>query len=136
MLLYPEVQKKAQAAINAALKDTGRSLPTFSDHIPYIEALIIELLRWAPVTPLGAFHRLNADDVYQGYFIPEGAVVAPNIWAVMHDQDIYGLDVDELRPERFLNDTEDGLNENMGGVMDVAFGLGRRSCAGRGQSFF
>ncbi|KAK7053190.1 hypothetical protein VNI00_003809 [Paramarasmius palmivorus] len=131
MLLYPDVQKKAQAAIDATLHNTGRLTPTFADQIPYIDALIAELLRWNPVTPLGAFHRLNADDFYKGYVIPEGAVIAPNLWAVTHDKEIYGMDVDDLRPERFLNPDQDELNEELCGVMDAAFGFGRRSCAGR-----
>ncbi|ESK85020.1 cytochrome p450 [Moniliophthora roreri MCA 2997] len=133
MLLYPDVQTKAQTAIDAALHNTGRLLPTFSDQIPYVDALIAELLRWNPVTPLGAFHRLNTDDFYKGFVIPEGAVIAPNLWAVLHDEEIYGMDVDELRPERFLSESLCGgeIDEKMSTVMDAAFGFGRRSCAGR-----
>lgn len=53
MTLYPEVQKKAQAEIDAVV---GRDrLPTFADRnqLPYVNALCSELLRWLPVVPLG-----------------------------------------------------------------------------------
>ena len=53
MTLYPEAQAKAQAEIDAIV---GSSiLPTFADrqHLPYVAALISEVFRWMPVTPLG-----------------------------------------------------------------------------------
>lgn len=52
MVLYPEVQKKAQAEIVQVL---GDRLPEFSDKgsIPYVDAVMMEVLRWRPVTPIG-----------------------------------------------------------------------------------
>lgn len=54
MVLYPSVQARAQAELDALV---GRSrLPDFDDRpsLPYIEATLTETLRWNPVTPLGA----------------------------------------------------------------------------------
>ena len=53
MVLYPEVQKKAQAEIDSIV-GTNR-LPDFDDRpfLPYINAIIKELSRWNLVTPLG-----------------------------------------------------------------------------------
>ena len=50
---YPEIQKKAQAEIDSVI-GTDR-LPSLSDRgsLPYTEAIVNELLRWQPVTPLG-----------------------------------------------------------------------------------
>jgi len=53
MILFPEVQEKAQAEIDSVVgKDR---LPTFDDRdaLPYIEAIICETLRWNPPVPLG-----------------------------------------------------------------------------------
>jgi hypothetical protein len=53
MVLFPEVQKKAQAILDNTI---GKSrLPDLSDRgkIPYLEALFYELLRWKLVVPLG-----------------------------------------------------------------------------------
>jgi hypothetical protein len=55
MLLYPNVQKKAQEELDFVI---GREwLPTFEDHprLPFIDAVCKELLRWHPVNPLGGF---------------------------------------------------------------------------------
>ena len=53
MALYPEVQKKAQAEIDAVVGPSR--LPDFDDRpsLPYINAIVKELMRWHPVTPLG-----------------------------------------------------------------------------------
>ena len=53
MALYPEVQKKAQAEIDAVVGPDR--LPEFEDRpsLPYINAVIKESMRWKLVTPLG-----------------------------------------------------------------------------------
>jgi cytochrome P450 len=51
MTMYPEVQKKAQAAVDEVV-GRGR-LPDFQDDIPYIDAVVHEVLRWRTVVPLG-----------------------------------------------------------------------------------
>ncbi len=52
-LLYPEVQAKAQAEIDAVVGHTR--LPNFDDRaqLPYINAVVLEALRWNPVVPMG-----------------------------------------------------------------------------------
>jgi cytochrome P450 len=57
MRLYPNVMKRAQAEIDAVV---GRDrLPTFEDreNLPYIRAMVKEVLRWRPVGPLGLPRR-------------------------------------------------------------------------------
>ena len=53
MVLYPEVLKKAQAEIDSVVG--SQRLPTFEDReqLPYIEAIIMETMRWHPVAGLG-----------------------------------------------------------------------------------
>jgi len=53
MVLHPEVQKMAQAEIDAVV-GTDR-LPTWEDRpsLPYVDALVTEVLRWHNVAPLG-----------------------------------------------------------------------------------
>ena len=66
MVLFPDVQKRVQAELDAVV---GRKrLPTFEDRasLPYLEATIKESLRFHPPTPLGIAHRLSEDDVVQG----------------------------------------------------------------------
>ena len=55
MLQHPEVQKRAQAEIDAVI-GTSR-LPDYDDrpNLPYIEATLMEILRMYPVAPLGEY---------------------------------------------------------------------------------
>lgn len=80
MTLYQRVQKKAQAEIERVV-GVGR-LPDFSDleDLPYLKAMIMELLRWNAPAPLGTSHAVMEDDVYEGWFIPAGTMFLENIW--------------------------------------------------------
>ncbi|TCD67636.1 hypothetical protein EIP91_012201 [Steccherinum ochraceum] len=55
MVLYPEVQRKAQAELDAVVGQ--HRPPAFDDRgsLPYVEALIKETLRWQMVAPLGKY---------------------------------------------------------------------------------
>jgi len=128
MSLYPEVQKRAQAAVDEVLH--GQQLPDFSDYgtIPYLEAIVNEVLRWHPGAPLGLFHAASKDDFYEGYFIPKGTMMSPNVWAIGHNEAVYGPDTEDFVPERFL--TADGQRNDLPDT-EMAFGFGRRICPGR-----
>ncbi|PSR93711.1 hypothetical protein PHLCEN_2v4606 [Hermanssonia centrifuga] len=77
MALRPDVQKKAQAELDHVL-GPGR-LPTFEDRgsLPYVEAIILESIRWMPAVPLGVSHRVLVEDEYKGYRIPKGSIIIP-----------------------------------------------------------
>ncbi|OQU95549.1 hypothetical protein CLAIMM_01735 [Cladophialophora immunda] len=124
MTLYPEVQRKAQAEIDTAI-GTSR-LPTFADReaLPYVNALVKEVLRWHPVGPMGVPHLTTKADVYEGYFIPEGSLLIPNIWAMLHDETVYH-NPDTFDPLRFLGPNAEPDPHNL------AFGFGRRICPGK-----
>ena len=101
MTLHPSIQSRAQAEVDAIV---GRDrLPNVDDfeqgEFKYVNALIKEILRWAPVAPLGTSvavlsfldllyvlsnsglpHRVTQDDTYKGYWIPKHSIIIPNIW--------------------------------------------------------
>ncbi|GJJ06153.1 hypothetical protein Clacol_000342 [Clathrus columnatus] len=123
MLLYPDVQRKAQAELDTFLGTD--KLPSLDDrkHLPYIEALIKETLRWHPVTPVGFPHLLKEDDIIGEYCVPKGTLVLGNAWSLLHSKSVYGDDAEEFNPDRFMNPQTK--------YPDSAFGFGRRICPGR-----
>ncbi|KAI0071338.1 cytochrome P450 [Panus rudis PR-1116 ss-1] len=128
MVLYPEVQKKAQKELDSVLGI--EVLPNFHDRpsLPYIEAVVNETLRWHPVAPLNVAHRLTEDDFYNGYFLKEGSVVVANIWAILHDENVYPEPY-RFNPDRFMKDGQSDPH-----ILDpevAAFGFGRRICPGQ-----
>ncbi|TFK85205.1 cytochrome P450 [Polyporus arcularius HHB13444] len=130
MAMYPEVQRKAQAELDAVIGPNR--LPEHGDResLPYVNAVAKEALRWQNAVPLGIVHRSMADDEYNGYFLPEGTLVFTNIWsvAIMHDPKIYP-NPDVFEPERYLKNGV--LNPDAPNPNDIVFGYGRRICLGR-----
>ncbi|KAF9533208.1 cytochrome P450 [Crepidotus variabilis] len=123
---YPDVQRKAQEEIDRVIGNDR--IPTFNDRssLLYVEALFREVLRWMPALPLGLAHGTSADDIYEGQYIPKGASIIVNTWAMTHNPDVYP-DPDTFNPDRFF--TEDGkLNDD---EVLYTFGFGRRVCPGR-----
>ena len=84
MVLFPEVQRKAQKELDEVVGSCR--LPEYEDreNLPYINALCKEVLRWHPVLPLGISHSVMDDDVYGRYFIPAGSLVVGNTWYSDH----------------------------------------------------
>ncbi|KAJ7888852.1 cytochrome P450 [Mycena leptocephala] len=101
MLSNPEAQKKAQAEIDSVVQKGH--LPDFDDEesLPYLSAVVKEVLRWRAVTPIGIPHFLPVEDEYQGYRLPAGSIVIANIWAILHDEVMYP-DPYAFKPERFF----------------------------------
>ena len=59
MLLYPDEMRLAQKELDEVV---GRErMPTFKDKdsLPYVRALVYEVLRWRPSAPLGMLAGLN-----------------------------------------------------------------------------
>ncbi|KAJ3557243.1 hypothetical protein NM688_g1575 [Phlebia brevispora] len=127
MVLHPSVVQRAQAQID---KVVGRErLPTFADQsrLPYIDAMIKEVLRWGPVGPIGVPRQSVQDDWYEGYFIPKGTIVLFNVWAANRDPEHFP-DYAEFRPERYLDESGE-LADSIPGVHSqghLSYGTGRR----------
>ncbi|KIK62458.1 hypothetical protein GYMLUDRAFT_500346 [Collybiopsis luxurians FD-317 M1] len=127
MALYPEVQNRAQMEIDRVI---GRDrYPTFQDRdrLPYVQAIVREVLRWRPIGPIGFPRSCLQDDYYNGFLIPKGSIVLPNIWAMNRDPQLYP-DYDEFRPERYQDLDLDVLGAH--GQGHVSYGFGDRICSG------
>ncbi|KAH7923393.1 cytochrome P450 [Leucogyrophana mollusca] len=126
MVLYPEVQERARAEIDAVV---GRdALPGFEHRssLPYIEAILRETMRWYPVAPLGMPHATSTSDSYDGYYIPKGSVVMLNVWGMSRPSS--DPDAARFDPDRHLLPNGQ-LSPDVNNA--PVFGLGRRACPGR-----
>ncbi|KAL9585518.1 MAG: hypothetical protein Q9212_001471 [Teloschistes hypoglaucus] len=124
LLIFPEVVQKAHEEIDRVI-GTDR-LPTFSDrkNLPYIDGIVKEAWRWNPVGPMGLAHKSEEDIIYGDFIIPAGAYLLPSLWWFLHDPASYS-DADVFKPERYLAPFYEP------DPSELAFGYGRRSCAGR-----
>ena len=123
MVLNPKAMKKAQEELDRVV--SRGELPDFShkDDLPYIDALMKEVLRWSPPLPAAVPTRAIQDDVYRGYLIPAGVTVIQNVWAIFRDPKIYP-DPETFNPDRFLKDGK--INPLVFNPEDRVFGTGRR----------
>jgi len=71
-------------------------------------------------------HAAVESDVYRGYYIPKGATITPNVWAMCHNEEKY-TNASEFNPDRFLN-ADGTLTDD---TVSVVWGFGRRICPGR-----
>ncbi|KAF8897014.1 cytochrome P450 [Mucidula mucida] len=129
MVQNPDILKHVQVDIDNIVGHDR--LPDFSDRkeLPYLEALVKEVLRWRLVLPLAVPHRVTQDDEYGGFHIPKGATIVGNAWAILHNKVVYGDDVEKFNPDRFLN-ADSSLNRSIPHP-SAAFGFGRRICVGQ-----
>lgn len=81
MLHYPEWLRQLQQEIADMC---GDECPSWDDRekLPLLRAIVKETIRWRPPVPTGIPHATEADDVWNGYFIPKGATIHALEWYV------------------------------------------------------
>lgn len=127
MILNPGVQDMVHAELDAVVG--GGALPTFEDRerLPYLQAVLYEVMRWRPAFPLGVPHFTTTSDVFEGYYIPKGTVVIFNTWGMSNRE--YS-DPERFDPTRHL-DADGKLKPEAKQNSSKYFGFGRRACPGR-----
>jgi hypothetical protein len=125
MMLFPEVQKKAQEEIDSVIGANPTRLPQFGDEerLPYVSAAAKELIRWYSVVPVATPHLSDEEITYGDYRIPKGSILLASAWWFNHDPQTY-QDPHRFSPERFLEPRNEPEPIE-------SFGWGRRICPGR-----
>ncbi|KAF8792480.1 Cytochrome P450 1A2 like protein [Argiope bruennichi] len=124
----PEIQEKIHAEIDEVI---GRErFPTWEDHLnmPFTEAALTEVMRWKSIVPINVPHYTLEDTELNGYFIPKHTHVFSILWAVNFNEKLWGKDVQEYKPERFLS--EDG-KKVVKPEYTITFSVGKRACPGK-----
>ncbi|XP_064619170.1 cytochrome P450 2C31-like [Lineus longissimus] len=128
MVTHPEIQRKIKSEIDDAIGEDR--FPTMKDrlNLPFTEAAVLEIQRFASVVGLSLPHcNLHRDVMIRNFTIPKGTTLMPNLWAVHRDPKIW-KNPDAFDPGNFLDDK--------GGVVHkpelIPFAIGRRQCPGEG----
>ncbi|KAL7405400.1 hypothetical protein ABVT39_000079 [Epinephelus coioides] len=125
MALYPNIQERVHREIDSVLYN-GRA-PTLEDKqkMPYVEAVLHEVLRFCNIVPLGIFRATSQDAKVKGYTIPKGTMVITNLYSVHFDEK-YWIDPGVFSPQRFLDSNGNFVRREA----FLPFSLGRRCCLG------
>ncbi|EJU01337.1 cytochrome P450 [Dacryopinax primogenitus] len=129
MLLYPETCKKGQEEIDRVC---GNRIPRFSDsdQLPYVGAMVKEVVRWRTPAPAGIPHAATQDFVYQSYVIPKGTVIVDNVWSISHDPSVFP-NSDTYDPSRYLTSSGELRTSSDPADQVYVFGHGRWICPGK-----
>ncbi len=127
----PGVIDRLRAELDAALPE-DTVVPTFEmvKDLPYLQAVIYEALRIHSTSSIG-LHRQIPDDSpgihFRGYYFPPGTVLSVPAYSIHHSKEIWGLDADDFRPERWDKETLTTRQKNA----FIPFSHGPRACLGR-----
>lgn len=88
--------------------------------LPYLNATLAEVSRVANVGPTTIPHRAMVDTVLFGYEIKKNYTMLANLRSVHMDKEHWG-DPQEFRPERFINDKGEFVED----TWLMPFGLGK-----------
>lgn len=124
MMKYPEIQKKVQEEIDRVIG----SNPPRTEHrtkMPYTDAVIHEIQRFANILPLNLPHETTMDVTIKGYFIPKGTYIIPLLNSVLQDKTQWEKPC-SFHPEHFLNSEGKFVKKDA----FIPFSAGRRICAG------
>ncbi len=117
----PEIQKKAYEEIRKVYSADQILCDANDDQsIPFIVALVRELLRFYTVLRLSLPRATVKDITYNGHVIPAKSVIFLNAWACNMDPEVW-TDPFTFRPERWLEQPDAPI---------FTYGLGYRMCAG------
>ncbi|KAM6124086.1 cytochrome P450 2J4-like [Pterocles gutturalis] len=126
MAIYPEIQARVQTEIDTVIGQ-GRQ-PALEDrsNMPYTNAVIHEVQRKSSILPFSVPRLTAKDTVLNGFYIPKGTAVFPNLTSVLLDKNEWETP-DTFNPEHFLKDGQFWKRESF-----LPFSLGKRNCLGEG----
>jgi len=126
----PEIQRKLQEELDEALPD--KADPTFDDvygaKMPYLNGVLYEALRLYPPLPSDSKTAMVDDVLPDGTPIMKGTRLVFFIYGMGRDPKIWGDDVLEFKPERWIP-----FKIPTGGIWPV-FQLGPRRCIGENMA--
>lgn len=94
--------------------------------LQYMERVIKETLRVAPVGPVIFREAMEDFEIEQGLVIPKGTTFVLNIYALHRQRDIWGDKADLFNPDHFLPENVAKRHP----CSYIPFSTGRRNCIG------
>lgn len=113
LIKYPNTMKKLREEVETFEREgkcgSGRITFDESQNMPYLQACIKEGLRLHSATGLPLWRVVPEGGAeVQGHFFPTGTVVGINTWVAHYDESVFGPDVKDFKPERWIEAEKEG----------------------------
>lgn len=125
LLRYPHIHRKLQAELDTVIGLERVVTEGDIPNLPYLQAVVKEVLRLYPPTPMSIPHESVEATTIWGYEIPAKTALFVNFYAIHRDPNLWERPL-EFDPERFINHPEIDVKGNYFGL--IPFGAGRRMC--------
>lgn len=115
--------EQARDELDKVCGSNASRLPMLDDMtaMPYVCAIVNEVLRWRPVVPLITQHQLTQALDFEGYLFMKGTNFLTNSYALNQKFE----EPNDFNPDRWLNGNESSVTNGL-----WQFGGGRRICVG------
>jgi cytochrome P450 len=136
LCLHPDVQTRLRKEIRQNLPSIEEQATMTSqaiDHLPYLNAVLNEVLRYFPPVPLTIRESVR-DTTIIGEFIPKGTRIMLIPKAVNKSESLWGPDALKFNPDRWLPSPTNPQSASGGAASNYSFMTflhGPRSCIGQ-----
>ncbi|XP_028639798.1 cytochrome P450 2D26 [Grammomys surdaster] len=125
MILHPDVQRRVHQEIDEVIGQVRHPEMADQARMPYTNAVIHEVQRFADIVPTNVVHMTSRDIKFQGFLIPKGTTLIPNLSSVLKDETVWEKPL-RFHPEHFL----DAQGNFVKHEAFMPFSAGRRACLG------
>jgi cytochrome P450 len=137
LCLHPDVQTRLRQEIREALPSIEENTAITSqeiDHIPYLNAVCNEVLRYYPPVPI-TLREAARNTSITGVPVPKGTRIMVVPLAINRNEEEWGPDTHKFNPERWMPSDHNPRSANGGAPSNydfMTFLHGPRSCIGSG----
>lgn len=132
LISNPNIQKKLHEEIKQLVGDRKVD-ESDVEKLPYLQAVVKELLRKHPPTYFSLTHSVIEPTKLGGYDIPMEASVEVYLAGISNDPKLW-KNPEKFEPERFISGEEEVDMTGIKGMKMIPFGVGRRICPGLGMA--